>query len=142
MPPDRRWKTAVHEAGHAVVGIHYGVPIIRVGIGDDGAGFTDFNDCNYPATDCLSVMGLAGDAAVAEFFGLIEDDADDRDKCFAMLAVHYQQPSAMMAVLERRAASLVRRQRRNIDAIANALTARGILTGAEVRAIALGEGRI
>src|SRR5262249_22475563 len=62
------WAVAVHEAGHAIVALHYGLPVIRVWVDANCDGGTDCtgND-DHLSLHARFVVHLAGEAAERHF---------------------------------------------------------------------------
>lgn len=73
-PKDRRWRIAYHEAGHAVIAAHYGLPLRDITVSKTGDGTTEVYRDGFPATDAdvawryLHVTA-AGPAAQVHFVG-------------------------------------------------------------------------
>ena len=76
QPGRRAPGTAYHEAGHALVALHYGLPVMRVWIAANGDGGTDYigGDAHLPLHTRF-VLRLAGDAATQHFNVPIKDNA-------------------------------------------------------------------
>lgn len=62
MQTSLNWRTACHEAGHAVAGILYGLPLVSVELGSDPRAIFDFSGVPDMATQRV-IMALAGPAA-------------------------------------------------------------------------------
>ena len=80
MAASLRQRTAIHEAGHALAAITYGIPVLSVTI--DNA--PNMHRGAYKAAhacglECLTTMCLAGIAAEEMFCGPITDGGDEPD---------------------------------------------------------------
>jgi hypothetical protein len=80
QPGHRVSGTAYHEAGHALVALHYGLMVMRVWIAANGDGGTDYigGDAHLPLHTRF-VLRLAGSAATQHFNVPIEDSAPRGD---------------------------------------------------------------
>src|SRR5215475_11719196 len=62
------WGVAVHEAGHAIVALHYGLPVVRVWINDNCDGGCEYsNNDEHLSLHARFVACLAGEAAERHF---------------------------------------------------------------------------
>jgi hypothetical protein len=136
-------RRAYHESGHAVAAITFAIPIISVSI---DAAMPHLQRGRYrPPHDAglesLVVMCLCGPEAERMAFGAIEDGTDATDLAMARryLAKRLEpvQLAAEMMRLRGSAERLVRTvwARARIEVIADALLARGTLTGEEICAV-------
>jgi hypothetical protein len=138
-----RERTAVHESGHVVAALVYNIPTISVSI---DAATPHLQRGRYqPSHDAgletLVVMCLCGPEAERMAFGSIEPGTDATDLAMAQryLAQRLEpvQIAAEMMRLRGSAERLVRTEwaRRRIAMIADALLARGTLSGTDIAAL-------
>lgn len=153
-----RRATAVHEAGHAVIGRVVTLPCGGASIvpdndlGSYGAAVVGNADDawhqwqlrekfrDYPsAVRARIITAQAGHEAEAEILGdatgLDEDDREVAAACAEDLGVPPERENAVVGRLRRAARQLVRRHRADIERVAAALEAHGTLTGDEVDAL-------
>lgn len=150
--------TAIHEAGHAVIGRAVALPcggatIVPNGdLGSYGAATVGSADDAWHQwqlrekfRDYLSAVRAriitvqAGHEAEAEILGLaIGNDDDDREvaaACAEDLGVPVEREDAVVDRLRRAARQFVRRHRTDIERVAAALEERSTLTGEEIDAL-------
>jgi hypothetical protein len=134
-------RIAVHESGHCVAALTYGVPIIHVTIAADGPHL--FRDCfSMPANlalESLCVLCLSGPAAEEYFCGRVNDGGDETDydmarEYLARAGCDTLTVEAGIKQARDGADRLVRTPwaEQRIRVIAGALLKRGILSGAEI----------
>jgi hypothetical protein len=130
-----RQRTVYHEAGHTAAALAYGIPIISV------TSIRIPRTCTGAGLECMVTLCLAGPAAEAYFCGSIEDGADriDIDMARRYLARRCDQLriGAEIARLCDAAEHLVQTTwaQQRIRLVAEALLARGTLTGADIDAL-------
>lgn len=108
---------SIHEAAHCIVGFRLGRPVHRVALTDDGGGFTDFS------TD--------GDRSP-----MLRDG--DRARAIAEIHLHNESPMERrfwLYEMRRRAAGLVDKHWKRIEAVAAVLDACGWLSGDQVQSV-------
>ena len=141
---DELERTAIHEAGHTMVAVRYSIPIIRVTILNE----PHMHRGRY-RPECSRLIGLrrlvtlclAGPEAERVFCGPIRDGGDKTDQRMARVYLSARlasdQIEAELSCCQDAAAQLVRSKwgKRIITRIADALLARGTLSGNEVSAI-------
>jgi hypothetical protein len=134
-------RAAYHEAGHCTAALAFAIPIIRVTI-DAATPHLQRGRYQPPhdaGLESLCVLCLAGPEAERMAFGSIEPGTDDLAMARRYLAQRLQpgQIAAEMIRLRGSAERLVRSEwaRRRIALIADALLARGTLSGADIAAI-------
>jgi hypothetical protein len=148
-----RWSNAIHEAGHAVIGLLVGEQIAEVTIepGEDEALSGYCLRSHYGETLVGEILSLmAGWAAEVEILGeyTVGSDETDRNtiaklvaggrKCGLIVPANFsgEDPEPTYeARLEARARRLCRRHAEAITAVAKELLARGRLMGDEIAAI-------
>ncbi len=142
--PTRREHSAVHEAGHAVAALHFGIPIIRVVLDAPDGGTPHFHRGRYRSTTPaegarnLAVLCFSGPAAEELLCGPILDFSELND--YAMARAYMERGFAGGPVgaelglardaAERLVASLWGRVR--VRRIASALLQHGVLDAAQV----------
>lgn len=78
-PKDRRWRVALHEAGHAVIAEHHDIEVSHAVINGDGSGY-----CQYARVEkrlvAYLVASCAGREAEAVIGGYPADGTDSGDR--------------------------------------------------------------
>jgi ATP-dependent Zn protease len=148
---------AYHEAGHAVIAVHYGFPLRHVTIipDDEHLGHVSTEspkrqiDAYNPNSDPMRIervlrryyqFCMAGAEAVMlvcpeHTYSGIGADLPDANSCLRHLSADDDERDAWQRLLDIQTRNLVARYRPAIEALAAALMERKALTGKEVRAI-------
>ena len=134
-----RERTAIHESGHAMAALVFGIPIIAVSIADD---HPHLHRGHYrPPTaafglECMVTLCLSGPEAEREFCGPISDDSDavDYQMAYEYLAraLDPLQIGGAFARYKDAAQRLVRLQEPRIRQLADALLRCGTLTSEQI----------
>lgn len=143
-PTARRWRLAVHEAGHVVTYRHYGLPIVRAYIEEANGQVDPVSEVPPNLSDKhrawqVGVIGLSGrEAERRANLQLYESgyylwDARIVEGCIRYLCqVGVGDAAEIERRLQRDAEEIVEAEWSSIEIIARALAARGCLTSAEV----------
>jgi hypothetical protein len=135
-----RHRRAIHESGHCVAALGWGVPIYRVSIEPPEMRHSLwFSTLDNSRLERLACIRLCGSAAERFFVGPVEDDAVDLKKAREYLAAAVE-PSEIgpeLAWLRSQAASLMRTEfaRKRVPLLADSLLRAGTLTGEQVRTL-------
>lgn len=136
-------KVDIHEAAHAVIGVHLGLSVAGLRTGLPVSGPHPYGRCRFGesplATLCLAdemTMAMAGGEADAKFSGRDTTSGDDLQTMIdpALRACRGDPQAAyeMVTAARRRAAGLVERFWPEIRALADALGSAGELSAAQV----------
>ena len=137
-----RERCAIHEAGHCVAAIVYGIKILSVGLDPPNMHRGRYTVEHTFGLECLTVLCLAGIAAEELFCGPIEDGGDEPDlrmarehlaRAIANPLRAVQELARCRAAAERLVSSKFAQER--IAKLAEALLARGTLSGEEIHGI-------
>ncbi len=142
-----RERTAIHESGHAVAALTFGIPIISVSIAEDRP---HLRRGRYRAHDegfgleAIVTLCLSGPEAEREFCGPITDNNDYTDYQMARGYLADRVPNPLQAAAElarfRDAARRLVRSpwgRQRITVLADALLRHGTLSGEQIFEVAV-----
>jgi ATP-dependent Zn protease len=132
----RLWRTAIHEAAHAVVARMNSIPITTVTIIPSEGSAGQCAICLNPYIDGYAIAVLAGREAELEFLGSAAGIAGTDRELIALAARcrdNFSEPR-----LRRQARRLVRKHRAAIGRVAKALLMRKTLSRDEVDALIAG----
>ena len=130
--PHMNWRTAIHEAGHAVIASRLNVCGRVTIVPDLSKGYN--GRCGIPFNEekigCFIAAMMAGALAEEEFFGELagDDCRDRRDMSYIISAARYHRKGFdCLPRLRPACRRLVRRHRAAIERVAEALLQRGTL---------------
>lgn len=138
-----REKTAIHEAGHVVVNIHFGLRFEDVTIHKDGSGEVQLRDIRFPESlseaDVYTIALFSGYAAEHVLLGEeFRVEAVDWDLYLRDVLPLFRKQHRFDAFTQRmmaKAATLIESHGSEIRVVADELYARGRLTEKEARNI-------
>lgn len=134
VPKDLDRRAAIHEAGHAVAALYFGLPLTAVQIRTDGSGLTSYAHwLGRREAARWTITTFAGSEAERDAFGDELRSHGDRHAVSAMLdKLGLDWDQNRLGALRTRARHLVERERDRIARLADALVEQRYLTGEAV----------